>query len=419
LALKLVAKNAAWLGLVQVLHYVLPLLTVPVVARAFGPNLYGVLATFSAYATYVGILTEFGFQATGARAIASSRSDDHVMSKTVSTNMCAQLLLGGVGIAIFCSLLPFIPNGREYKYVAILVLIQIFSTSMTPRWIFLGLEQTRNFAIIQLVIRVFAAALVLLIIRTANDLTLFVIINCVAAVSILILSCLEIARNRIRWQSPSIKEIVSAIRQSSQLFFSAVSISLYTTTNVLIVAYMLGPAAAGAFALADRIRLATGGVIAPMTQAVYPLVCRISGREATDEEAWAKRVFLCSIIALSACISITLFIFAPLIIWLAGGKAFTAAVPVLRIIAFLPVIIAFSNTFGMQTLLPLGMDREFTWVVSSAALLGVTGLFVLTHDLGLTGAALTMLIVESYVTVALAILVRRRISIASLFFKHT
>jgi O-antigen/teichoic acid export membrane protein len=418
LTLKTIAKNAGWLGLIQVLNYVLPILTVPVVARAFGPSIYGILATFYAYASYVDILTGYGFNITGPRAIATSRNDVFTLSRMLSATIGAQFLLGSLGVVIFSAILFIIPYGGGYKFVCLIVLIQTFATSMAPQWVFLGMEETRNFAIIQMVFRALAVALILFVIRTPDDLLLFVSVNCVTAVLILIFSFLALARYDIRWRIPSVQELVSVIRQASRLFVSAVSISLYTTTNVLVVAFILGPSAAGAFALADRLRQATAGIIDPITQAVYPFVCRLAGQGATHEEAWAKRMFFRSIVGLAALISISLFAFAPLIIWLVGGKAFEAAVPVLRILAFLPVIVALSNTLGKQTLLPLYMDREFTWVVVSAALFGVTGLSILTYVLGLSGAALAILAVEMYVTIALAMIVQRRMSILSLFFKR-
>ncbi|MBI1869047.1 MAG: oligosaccharide flippase family protein [Methylocystis sp.] len=416
--LKTVAKNAGWLGLIQALNYVAPVVTVPVVARAFGPDVYGILATFYAYGAYIALATEYGFPTIGPRAIAGAHVNTQFLSQTVSTIVSAQFVLGATALVIFGAAMSIAPYGGDYKIVAVMVSVQTFATSMAPQWVFVGLEQTRNFALVQTVFRVAAAALVLLVIRTPGDLLLFAGINCVAAVLILVFSLLAMARFDIRWRPPSLKELIEVIRQASRLFVSSVSISFYTTANVLIVAHVLGPIAAGAFALADRLRLATAGVIGPMIQAIYPFVCRVAGREATHEEEWAKRVFFRCIVAMSALISLTLFAFAPFIIWLAGGEKFAAAIPVLRMIAFLPVIIALSTTFGMQTLLPLHMDRQYTWVVSSAAVLGVTGLFALTYAGGLPGAALTMLVVESYVAVAFAALVQRRMSVLSLFFKR-
>ncbi len=417
LALTTIFKNASWLGLILALSYIIPFLTLPIVTRAFGLNTFGILSTFYAYGAFVAVITGFGFDDTGLRAIARSHVDARKMSKIVSNIAAAQFLLGAVAIAIFFVAIPLLPQGTDHKFVGLIVLIQMFATAATPQWVFIGLEQVRGFALIQCVLRTLAAILIVFAIRTPDDLFLYASINCAAAVIILIFSYIGLARYHIRWQMPGIGELVSTIRHASHLFFSKVSVSLYTSTTVLIVAFIMGPGAAGAFALADRARSVTSGVIGPFTRAIYPFVNRLADREETHEEAWTKRIFFRGVVALSALISIFLFIFAPLIIWFLGGRAFQDSILVLQIIALLPPIKALTNIFSVQTMIPLHMDRQLMWIVTSAALFGVTGVFVLTNYLALPGAALAVLAVEIYVTVACAFSVQRRKSILSLFFK--
>ena len=418
MSLKTVVKNIGWLGLIRVMNYAIPLATLPVVTRAFGPHIYGVFATINAYATYVGVLTSYGFDAAGPRAIVLSRERGLLLSKTASAFIAAQFLLGGIAMMIYLAVLPFLPFGREYALVGLIVVVQAFATAIAPQWIFIGLEHTRDFALVQLVVRMLAAGLILLHIRTADDLHLYVSINCIAAVAILILSLFVLRWYGLHWETPTAKELLSTLRRASGLFFSTVSITLYTTTNVVIVAFVLGPAAAGAFALADRVRVVAASIVDPIEDAIYPFLCRIASREETPGEGWTKRVFFRAVVLLSALISLVLFIFSPFIISLVGGKSFEGAIPVLQILAFLPLIVGLSNTFGKQTMLPLHMDREYTYVVTLAALLGVTGGFLLTHQLGLPGAAFAMLANETCVTVAFAIIVQRQTNIVSLFLKR-
>src|SRR5689334_21764736 len=73
--LRTIAGNATWLGLIQLLNYGIPILTLPVVARAFGPKTYGVLAVLNAYAAYVGLVVVYGFNLTGPRSVSTQRSD--------------------------------------------------------------------------------------------------------------------------------------------------------------------------------------------------------------------------------------------------------------------------------------------------------------------------------------------------------
>jgi O-antigen/teichoic acid export membrane protein len=64
------------------------------------------------------------------------------------------------------------------------------------------------------------------------------------------------------------------------------------------------------------------------------------------------------------------------------------------------------------------MDREYTWIVTLAALCSVTGVFVLTKEFGLAGAALALVAVEICIAAAFALVVHRRVGVAALFFGH-
>lgn len=388
----------------------------PVVTRAFGPILYGILATFNAYGRYVYVIVGYGFDFTGLRTIVRSREDHFTLSKTVSAILSAQILLGTFAVLFLFAALPFIvPSGADYRLVGLIVLLQSFATVATPQWVFLGLEQMRGLALAQFSFRILAAVLTISLIRAPDDLLLYASINCTAAIAILVVSLIGLTQHHIRWRTPRLAELVLVIQEGAHLFVSKVSISLYTSSTTLFVAFILGPAAAGAFALADRVRTVAASVIAPLNMAVYPFIYRVVGGVESDEAERTQRIFFLGVVALAALISVALFVFAPLIIWLLAGDAFHDAVLVLRIIAFLPLIITLSNRLGYQALIPLGMDRQFMWIVISAAVFGIAGIFILMNRLGLAGAALANLTVEIYVTVAFAIAVQKRRSILSFF----
>ena len=400
----------------QILNYLIPFLTLPVVTRAFGPILYGILATFNAYGRYVYVIVGYGFDFTGLRTIVRSREDHFTLSKTVSAILSAQILLGTFAVLFLFAALPFIvPSGADYRLVGLIVLLQSFATVATPQWVFLGLEQMRGLALAQFSFRILAAVLTISLIRAPDDLLLYASINCTAAIAILVVSLIGLTQHHIRWRTPRLAELVLVIQEGAHLFVSKVSISLYTSSTTLFVAFILGPAAAGAFALADRVRTVAASVIAPLNMAVYPFIYRVVGGVESDEAERTQRIFFLGVVALAALISVALFVFAPLIIWLLAGDAFHDAVLVLRIIAFLPLIITLSNRLGYQALIPLGMDRQFMWIVISAAVFGIAGIFILMNRLGLAGAALANLTVEIYVTVAFAIAVQKRRSILSFF----
>src|SRR6516225_7295638 len=128
LQLRAIIKNAAWLSLVQVLNYTLPLLTLPIVTRAFGPHIFGIVATLNAYGIYVGVAANYGLCVTGPRSIARLRADPQLLSKTVSGFLATQFLLGAAAILAFFAAFPLIPYVREYRLVGLVILVQMFAT---------------------------------------------------------------------------------------------------------------------------------------------------------------------------------------------------------------------------------------------------------------------------------------------------
>ena len=70
-------------------------------------------------------------------------------------------------------------------------------------------------------------------------------------------------------------------------------------------------------------------------------------------------------------------------------------------------------------MMPLRMDGHVASVVTSAAVLGVATMFALTSLLGLAGAGLSVLLVELFVTGAMALILQRRMNVMKLFVAWT
>jgi polysaccharide transporter, PST family len=415
--LRAIIANAGWLGLIQIFNYSIPLIALLIATRAFGPHLFGVLATLNAYGVYVSVFTSYGFELSGPRALASLREEARDLSKTVSAFIAAYFLLGALALACFFVALPLVPLAGEYRLVGLIVLIQAFATSANPQWVYVALENPRACILNQFIFRGLAAVAIILAVRTPDHLLLYVSINCAAAVAILFFSIMGLSQFNIRWMTPSIRELIAIIRGSSQLFVSKAANNLYASTSILVVAHMLGASAAGSFALAERIRFVAGSLIDPIADAIYPLLCRTVGRGETREEANTKRI-LFRIFVLSAGISLVLFVFAPYIIGILAGPGFEDAVLVLRIVALLPFVTGLSKTLGNQTMLPLRLDRQFAWVMTFAALCGLGMVFLMTSKFALAGAASVTLTIEICITIAFAMVIQRRQNVLSLFLER-
>jgi PST family polysaccharide transporter len=414
--LKAILGNAFWLTLVQLLNYVLPVITLAVIAPSFGSSVFGIYAAVSAYAAYVGLVVNYGFNLTGPLRLAKIRDNMTSASNYVCAVIASQLLLAAISSLLYILVLMSLPLDVTTKSAASIMLIQVIANSLTPQWVFLGFEQLRSFSLLQLSLRLGAVLIIIWTIRSPRDLLLLTSINAITAIITAVASFGLLRPLGIRWYVPTGTTVIAMLREAFRLFISSLAVNLYTTTNVIIVAGVLGPSAAGAFALADRLGRAASDVLRPVMNAVYPFVCRISGRTETNDERGTKHFFFRVLLIGSAGLSMVLFLFAPLIVQVIGGVGYQDAVAVLRYMAILPLMIALANIFGYQTMIPLRMDRQLTGVTIAAAVLSVVAMFALSHSWGLNGAGFVVSGIECFVTIALGLALARKVSLVSLFY---
>lgn len=393
LHLRGILKNTAWLTGLQLISYVLPLLTAPAVTRAFGPELFGFVVTATAASAYVSLFMSYGFPWSGPRLVAREKHDPNALSRDVSAVLAAQFGLGVIGSILFVSWTLTTSQPPELRWAQWSILAATLFTAFVPAWLFQGLERMGDLVIPQLLVRIGTTAAIILTIRSHDDLLLYVAINAVAAFIGLLMFALLTRRLGLTQHRPELARIKARLKESSTVFLSNAAISFYTTANVLIVSVVLGHESAGIFGLADRIRAAVMGLLVPMTQAIYPFVCRTVGSSDPEERLARRRMFQL-MIGLSVALGIAMFIAAPIMVSVLGGAHFAAAVSLVKILALIPLLVTVTNILGVQIMLPRKMDRAVATVVIACATIGVILQTLLTRFYRLPGSAWAYVIVE-------------------------
>src|SRR3981189_3095067 len=83
-----VARNALALYGIQVAGYVIPLLTIPYLARVLHPQGFGLLLFAQSFAMWASVVIEYGFNLSATRDVARNRA---------SNSMLAEIAAGGLG----------------------------------------------------------------------------------------------------------------------------------------------------------------------------------------------------------------------------------------------------------------------------------------------------------------------------------
>ena len=405
--MKRFAVNVASLFSVQIANFLLPLLTVPYVVRIIGPEKLGLLNFSQAYVMYFSLLINYGFDMAAVRAIAANRADKEGTNRIFSQVMAGKTLLWVLSTVIFITISLSNPEFRQHLSLHVCTYLVCIGTVLSPFWIYQAMEDLGRVAIFNLAVKLIFSLSVLLLIRKADD---YFYQNLAISVSQILVSiaALYVAMRRfgIVFTWPTGPELRTRFREDRTLFFSSVMITIYASSNVLILGLLSLPYNVGIYAAGTRLEsMAETFVGLALNQAFFPIVAQAFGQGREQGINIVRNTFF-PLFILMSLVSAGLWVVAPFFITVLYGAQFHEAVTILRVVALLPLAIGMSNLLGIHTMLNLRMDRAFFTVTAVGSVVGLVLNVLLIRRFAHIGAAYALVITEVYITLAMYVYLR-------------
>lgn len=402
-------KNTLSLGVVQAVNYVFPLITVPYVSRIIGPEGYGIFNYSTVFVGYFTLLIAYGFDLTGTRKIAKSDGDISAINTIVSEVLSSRILLFFVSALLFVlSLFFFKPIQKDIWTVSILF-IGALGTVISPQYIFQGLQELSIFAKLNFIRGLLNLVLIFILIKKSEDYIFLAVLSAFFTISInVFLFIYAFFKFKLSIQLIPIKKSLKIIFEERMIFFSTVVISLYTSTNTIVLGFFADTKEIGYYTTSQSFLNIVNSIIAiPLSTALFPFVGKsfaISKENGINTIKRVMPIVFYSTLGASIC----LLVFAPIAIRLFYGHKFDQAIPALQIISFLPFIIGMSNVFGIQLMLNLGLDKLFFKVTFFASIIGVVLNIFMSKMWGYIGTAWNCIIIECFVTLVMYYALKRK-----------
>jgi PST family polysaccharide transporter len=399
-------ENLASLYGVHAFNYLIPLFTLPYLARVLGPEQWGALAFADAYARFVTLAIEYGFGLSATREIARIRHDPQARGRQLSGVFSAQLLLGAAALLITLILARYMPIFVSHRWLLPGAFFVALGQGAAPMWYFQGIERVRLMGALWILGRLAGALALFLFVHSPGDGPLALFIQGTAPF-LCVVSGLLLAYRDTPFYWPSIAGGWQALHSGGALFLFRAGGTLYSSLNVLLLG-MFAPALVVAwFAGAEKIARAAVSVWGPINLVFYP---RINHLMTTDRKAagHAARWSAWLMMAAGTAMGTLLFLTAPLLIRLALGPGFEPSVRVLRVMSILPPTIALSNLLGAQWMLALRLDKELNYIILAAGLVNLAGALTLGRWYQPIGMAWSLVIAEAFIVVGAFVFLRWR-----------
>jgi O-antigen/teichoic acid export membrane protein len=401
-------KNVFSLGVVQVANYVFPFITVPIVSRIIGPDKFGVINFAAAFMTYFTLLINFGFDLSATRAIAANRHNLEERNRIFNQVVLAKIILFSISVILFTICLFTVPQLRDEKAVAIFSFLLCMSWVITPNWFYQGMQELSRVAIFNLATKIIFTVLILLIVREKSDYLWQPLAISIAQIIVGIYSFGYAVRHyNISLGKTKLKPVLTLLWNERVIFFSMVVINLYTTTNVVLLGFMQNDEQVGFYTAGYRLIIIIQSLIMiPLTQALFPFVGSAFS-QSREKGLDVVRQLLPIISTLTCCAALFLWLFGPLVVLLIYGHKFEPTIAVFRILAFIPVMVGWSNLLGIQTMINLKMDKQFFRITALGAVASIGLNILLVTRFGFVGTAMSWLLTEILIVVCMFVVLSK------------
>ncbi len=399
-------QNVVALYGVQAGRKLIPLVSIPYLARVLGPSGWGTVAFVQAMAEFLVIIIEFGFNISATREVARNRDNPQECGRVMAGVLGAQAMLAAGGILLAVLAARFLPVVSDHPKLLIAGLAYAIGQGFAPQWFFQGLERMRLAAALELTGKLLSLIGIFIFVHSPDDNWKVLALTALAP-ALTTLVGLGLAYRAIPMHFPTWSLIRPAFVMGTPMFVFRSAESLYGVGNAFLLGLFTTPEIVGYFAAAEKISKAAFGLLNPIREAIFPRLSHLAARGGADAAVHLARVGATIMIGGGAVLGGGLYIFAP---WacnrLLGGE-FAPAVEVLRVLSVLPFLLSVTYAVGFQWLLPFGKDALVNRIILTAGLINLALSFLLARPFAHVGMAWAVVVAEAFVAISMVTAVWR------------
>lgn len=400
---KKVARNASWIIGCKIVQSVIALVISMMTARYFGPSNYGVINyAASIVAFFVPIMT-LGINNILVQEFVNTPEKE---GETIGTSM-VMCMLSAVACMIGVTAFAMITAKGETETIIVCALYSISlltqALEMIRYW-YQAKYLAKYSSLVSFGAYVLVAGYQFFLLLTGKSVLWFAVsvaLDYLLIALLLFIIYFRLGGKKLSFSFQAGKRMFS---KSRYYIVSAMMVAIFAQTDKVMIKLMMGAEYTGYYSAAVACAGVFNFVFVAIIDSFRPTV--FEEKLVGQQEYEKALVGLYSIIIyLSLLQSIVMTGFAPLLIRIMYGSAYSAAVPVLRLIVWYTT---FSYLGGVRNIWLLAENKQkYLWIINlSGALANVVLNYVLIPLMGIMGAALASLITQIFTNVIIGYIIR-------------
>ncbi len=390
-----VKKNFLYNVVYQLLVILLPLVTVPYVSRILGAKGIGEYSYSASYAQYFIIIGMIGISIYGNRQMAYVKKDKDKLAKEFWNIYTLQFVTTTLSLILY--LIMFVGLNSNNRMLYVVQAITIIATIFDISWFFIGYEDMKSVVIRNSITKIVGTLLIFLLVKNSNDVILYALIMGTTTFIGQLIMWVSIPK-LVKFNKPNLKDSLSHLKPALSLFVSQLAIQVYVLLDKTMLGIMSSATEVGFYENSQKtlklvltLITALGTVMLPRMSALYS--------EGNMEE-FKKMIY--------KAFSFVNFMVFPMVLGLIAisdgfslwfyGENFIGVENLLKIGSLILLAISWSNILGMQVMIPMKKEKQFTISVTVGAIVNFLLNFILISNLKSVGTTISSVIAEMAVT---------------------
>lgn len=392
-----IKKNLAFRIVYNILTIITPLITAPYVSRVLGGDGVGVYSYTQSIATYFTMFAALGTAEYGAREIARCRDDKEICSNVFWEIEFLTIITSAISLLVWIVLILI---DKTYSIYFLALTPAIIATAADISWLYTGIEKIHYTVIWNMICKILGVLGVLLIIKSKDDLTLY----------IFMMSIITLIGNLSMWlflkkevNKPNFKTIhvVKHFKETLKYFITSVAISVYTVLDKTMIGVLTKDSFQnGYYEQANKIiNLAKTFAISSINSTLSPRMSYLFSNGEKDEinRRINNSLDLELLLSIGSCFGI-IGIAKNFVPWF-FGDGYEPVITLLYLMAPLIPIISFSTCLGSHFYVPDGRVMQSTRLTIVGSIVNICINAPLILLFGANGAVMATLIAETVISI--------------------
>lgn len=385
-------KNFIYNAILTMSGYIFPLMVYPYVSRVLGVANIGACNFVDSIVEYFTILSMMGMNTIGIREIAKCKNDQQKLDNVFSQLFSLNTLTTITAIIILIIATNIVPKFAPYKDLLYIGVGKLFFNYMLINWFFQGLENFKYIAARTIFVKILFVISVFLFVKTETDVKLYYFLVALTWAGNGIINFIYAKKYvSFNFTLKINKAIIGSFFILGVYWFMN---SMYTTLNVAFLGFATNDIEVGYYTTANKLLTVIMTMFTALTSVMVP---RVSVALKSNENSEAKALIRKAINALMLfAIPLIFFVFpfSQELIYLMSGKGYEGATTPLQIMTPLFFLVGYDQIIVLQTLLPMGKDKDILRNSILAASVGIISNIFLTLNFGKNGSAIVLILAE-------------------------